>query len=337
MLQSNLTNIKVRDDIYMSINIEKTLQIAFHSLGLIGELLMFVVYYQTSLRKLSVSVYFRSMALVGIFQSAFYFTVMEILNSDFTIPIIQAAVYINNLYVPISAWLEVAASFDRFVTISFPMRFRFTKKPLVQRATVLILIIYNMAFYANTINSGRKKFANWKDRLGFLNTLWLMDLLNGSVVPFTLMMIISVAMLVGVVRVHHRLNSRQGARNVTSAQQKLMRDIKFGVTIVVLNLLFFIFIGLNRLRKLFFFNPFDMTTQAFGFLIFESAFNNMSEFYYLSQFYVQLAVNNLVRGELLKIFIRMINTFTEKIPFLKVKFNFSFFFFFMSKIINYNI
>lgn len=300
--------------------VEETIKKTIYSLGLIGELLMFVIYYQPSLRKLSVSVYFRSMALVGLFKCIYLFTVFKQLFE--TQPNLslshEIVIYVNSLFVPISVWLEVAASFDRFVTISFPMRFRFIQKRLVQRTTVLVLVIYNMGFYVNTITSvWTKGFLSLEDRLRYYYILYLMDLVNSSALPFFLMMLMSVAMFASVLRVHRRMKRTVG-RIIGAQNRRLVRDIKFGVTILVLNVLFFIFIGIFRLHKLVRINPFDRSANYFYFLLFESLMMNISEYYYLSNFYVQLAINSVVRSELLKIFTCMVNKIRE-IPIFRVK------------------
>lgn len=320
MLQINISFTLRPNTTYSSGKTDENLQITMHLLGLIGELLMFVVYYQRGLCKLSVSVYFRIMASVGLIKSVFFFSIMRNLQvfSNFSHSIFETSVYINNLFVPISVWLEVTASLDRFVAISFPTRFKFIHKRPFQR-TAMILLVFNTALYASTIYS--KKTAselNSADRSRYFFRLNIMDLVNSLALPFLLMMLMSIATFVGVVRVHKRMRSSNGRGGGRSQNRKLIRDIKFGVTILILNILFFIFISLYRLYKFIPFNPFDSCAQPFWHLLFVSVIMNISEYYYLSNFYFQLSVNSVVRSELFKIFKR-IAIKIRMLPFFKVK------------------
>lgn len=130
--------------------IELSIRYSFHSLGLVGNILLFVVYSQPSLRRLSVSVYFRCLAVVSSWQILFFFLTLSYwnqlaLSSQASYKIIT---YISELCLPTLSWLEVAATLDRFLSILFSMRVKFLKKRSIQFTVVASVLVYNMLFYS---------------------------------------------------------------------------------------------------------------------------------------------------------------------------------------------
>lgn len=290
--------------------------------GLVGSALMFVVYSQRSLQRLSLSIYFRSMAIACLCQC-----IDNLIIYDHFYVLNRASIYIINftnflwkMIGPLSAWLEMLASFDRFMVILFPLKFRFIQNRCVQRALVLILVFSNTLIYLHyffTIPPIYGLFCDFSYENSFClikidNILLMIDFLNGTAIPFTVMFALSVCTFAGVCRAHRRIrsfsssSSSSSRTNNISSQRKLRRDIKFGVSMVVLNLLFFVFVGVNRLNELIGINPFDPSAQIFSNYVFSLVLNNLSENYYLLNFYFQLAVNSLVRKELTNLFVRFI-------------------------------
>lgn len=129
-------------------------------------------------------------------------------------------------------------------------------------------------------------------------------LVNSSVIPFAIMLVASVATFVGVLRVHRRMKSSLGRRRDDS-QRRLVQDIKFGVTMIVLDVLFFICVGLNLARYTININPFNRHTQRLASHIFILVLMNLSDYYYWLNFYIQLAINSVLRNELRRMFIRI--------------------------------
>lgn len=281
---------------------EKIFRFSMHTFGLVGNSLMFVAYHTGSLRQLSVSIYFRCMAIVCSCQNVYFLLWIEYLcrlssRSELFYKLFN---YAQNLFVCISVWLEVAASLDRFLTIVFPIHVSFIKKPLVQRIVIAMVVFYNMAFYSCILvkMNYRVEEKDYESQANFMNTLYVMDLANSSAVPFSIMFVSSVATFVGVVRSHRRAKS---LGRLTSSQRTLTRDMKFGVTLIVLNALFFSFNSIYRLNNVAHINPFDPRKQTVMFFVFASIISNLSEYYYSLNFYVQLWVNSLVRKQISKL------------------------------------
>lgn len=282
--------------------VEKIFRCSMHTFGLVGNSLMFVVYHSGgNLHQLSVSIYFRCMAIVCSCQNVYFLFWIEYLcrlssRSELFYKLFN---YVQNLFVSIAVWLEVAASLDRFLTIVFPIHVAFIKKPLVQRIIIAMVVFYNMGFYSCILvkMNYRVEEKDYESQANFMNTLYVMDLANSSAVPFAIMFVSSVATFVGVVRSHRRAKS---LGRLTNSQRILTRDMKFGVTLIVLNALFFSFNSIYRLNNVVHINPFDPRRQTVMFFVFASIISNLSEYYYSLNFYVQFSVNSLVRKQILK-------------------------------------
>lgn len=135
-----------------------------YSIGLIGNLLMFVVYSRSSLSKLSVSVYFRFIAVFCIFKILFYFIVSR--NYEKIIPrwptLFKLINFFSDIFIPTAVWFETAISFDRFFTILFPYRFKFIRNLRFQLGVVAGVITYNAAFHALVLFTvTRKTVHSW--------------------------------------------------------------------------------------------------------------------------------------------------------------------------------
>lgn len=319
MKNPNLTsNSDYRQQFFTYLQIESLMSKTIRSIGLIGSVLMFAVYSQQSLRRLSVSVYFRYMAIVCFTSNVFSFIQFDPSNPsknfffDFKV-IYKISNFLTNLLVPISVWLEVLASLDRLVTILFPFRFKWIQNTYIQLVTIASIVIYNMLIYVYNLIERYFLFdifqiaRNVRNQKKLENIIRIVDLMSSSVVPFIIMLGSSIVIFVGVVRVHRRIKSSSIMFGISSSQRRLLRDIKFGLSMIILNVLFFIFIVAYRLHNLFHLNPFDEDTHIIYFLFFNKFFSDLSEYYYLINFYIQILVNSLVRKELFSICNRLIN------------------------------
>lgn len=61
-------------DLDLFYKVEYYLEIIIHCVGLVGNLLMLVVYYNGTLRKMSISVYFRCVAVLCVIQNVYELT-----------------------------------------------------------------------------------------------------------------------------------------------------------------------------------------------------------------------------------------------------------------------
>lgn len=282
---------------YGFLKIEKYIKIPMHSLGLLGNILLWIVYSQGSLRKLSVSIYFRLVAIFCAFQ-CLIFLIYYIFDESFSNIFkhsdlaCRLIIYSYFLPTPIAGWFEVAASLDRFLTIVFPNKFTFIQRPIFQRIVVFAIIVYNMAFYFKNIFENN--IENNDCVLDLNNPVIILDFINAGVCIFMLMLILTISTFYGVVQAHKRVRLIINKDNLKRTRK---RDIKFGVTMIVLNVLFFIMNFPYRLNMITFLPPFDQTAHPMAASVFITVLTYLFELYFCVNFYIQLAVNNVVRKE----------------------------------------
>lgn len=284
--------------------LEYHMQFANELLGLVGNTLMIIVYSQaSSLRALSVSVYFRCAAIVCVCRHLHNLIMSLMANPEITNTsqlACKLVVYLQVLVEPLVAWFELVAGLDRFLTIVFPARFAFIKRARVKLLVAGAVIAYNMAFYSSILVRSRLVDSDgeiWCET-HFRAEISIIDFVNGSLLPFILMVILSFATLVGVLKArshathtHFRITNDELKR----ARARKNRDLKFGVTMLVLNFSFFLLNFPSRLVYATNFNPFDFETQQHACVMFGLLVNDIHQIYFSSLFYVQLLVNSLVR------------------------------------------
>lgn len=298
-------------------------------LNLVGDILQIIVFSSNSLKKLSVSFYLKSMAIVDIFASlvyikSFFDNVIKFYIVDHGTFLCKFINYYMYIFPSIRVWLQVAASFDRMRTIIFPSKFLFTTKLKFKLVILAVIIIYSMVFYLeipiivrlygwyeDTI-TGDFQEADPSTPMNLTNTtilvywcytdLWdmviFMDMGNSKVAPFIFMTLSSVATVVYVIK---KRKSTQGSLNDFSASRRTrLRDVRFAITIITLDVLYII---LNT--PLFVYNVvFFFESGQTDFIRFLRVFFQLLEGLYIS-FYIQFAVNNLVRKETIQIFKRV--------------------------------
>ena len=138
-----------------------------------------------------------------------------------------------------SSWITVLISLDRFVSIVKPTRFLFRKKLLFQLAACSLAIIYNLIFSIHIlisykfeyVNKTNKKYIVPKCRDKNMATDYI-ETINSSLIPFILMMILTLLTLNIVIK------SRKMVQNNQQSLSK--KDIRFAITSIGLNVSFFI-------------------------------------------------------------------------------------------------
>lgn len=278
----------------------------FWVIGFCGNLLMFVVYSRPSLIKLSLSTYIRAMAVSYMIINLNCVRISLLINfkwydyvnySEFTCKLLPYLLY---LPAPLTAWFEVMATLDRFLTIVYKNRFKFIRKPRFRLLVVLIIITFHCIIYSFMIFSA--KYLRFKNKSlnyclnMYIYLLDLIDFIDLAALPFIIMLIFSVATILGVAR--SRKNSVNRLAGPVASQNRFKsRDIKFGITLICLNLTFLILNAPNRIDEIFNLtsliandNPLNMALMIHGKSI-------IHDIQYSTCFYIQLAVNNLVRKE----------------------------------------
>lgn len=273
------------------------LQIIIQVLGIVGNFSILISYFQSSLRKLSVSIYMRGMAIFYMFELIRWLLYNRLHpNYDHSNVTCKLLIYLLYIFVPIGIWFEVVASFDRLLSIIYPMRFYFLRKTWFQILMVILIIVYNLAFYfrvffdfsLQTIALSNLKVSVYCDTTN--NSITFADFINITVLPFVLMMFSSIAIFVGVVQAQKqirfkKLNQKSMIRN--------RRNIKFGITIISLNFLFLFMVLPLNLVNLF------RIHGLIGYYV-HIILNLVYQLYFAMNFVIQLLVNNIVRKEFVK-------------------------------------
>lgn len=123
------------------------------SIGIVGNILMFLVFYRNSLAKLSVSVYFRAMSISNLFininmiRSFNVSTESEYYLANHSVFLCKGFYFVIYAGGAVAAWFLVAADLDRFLMIAYPNRFHFIRKGRFPLYLVIGIIVYNTPFY----------------------------------------------------------------------------------------------------------------------------------------------------------------------------------------------
>lgn len=302
---------RLEDELSWFLQIVFILSIIIHCLGLVGNLLMLLVYFSGSLHKMSVSVYFRCMAVLCLFQNTYELarltTPLRRVESQFEIVCKLSDFYF--LYSkPTSAWLEILAGLDRYLTIVYPYRFKFLKRPHTQYFLITAVILYNAASYAKILFDTRLQTSYDEEthenrsvcQIFVPYELSILDFVNGAAIPFVSMSVCSILTLVGVRRAHAQIKSSLASHS--SRRRTRIHDLKFGVTMIFLNILFVAFNSPYRFFYILDLAQFDFAqlyyTSSRVYFMLDFVFKLIFECYYSIVFWFQLSVNSVVRKEL---------------------------------------
>lgn len=280
---------------------EKKVVYFWGSISLFGSILMLTVYFQPSMRgRLSMSIYFRGMAFMCAAKVVYEIILVEyayprLQNSYFAYKLVA---FLSTMFAPITVWLQVMANFDRFLVILFPSRFSFLRGTFAQRFIVAIIVVYNMIYQICNLTS-LSIFNRKPDE--YFRTYVVFNLLNCPIVPSIILIALSVAILVGIVKTRRHFKSSKPNPIV---KRKSLKDIKFGVTMIALNISLLSFYGVWRAyyaivdQDMFEYlqdSRISLYLRCFGLVI-----KKINEAYFSTIFFVQLLVNNIVRKELWK-------------------------------------
>lgn len=308
-INENIGDAPINVQLFRRINV--FILVAIHSAGVVTNLLMFVVFYRDNLRKLSVSTYIRWLAFFCVCQHSYcllvYYTPTSYANQYEILCRLKAFFYF--FIQPVCAWFEVAASLDRLLTIVYPNKSSLTSKTLHRRSLALSIIIFNLACYFNVLFDNPLTYTFYRDKvvssacfIFIAKKEVIVDFIIGAAVPFILMAGLSVATFLGVLKSHVRAQSMELENTI---RRKRSRDIRFGVTIIVINVVFVLFNLPHRLVYVldnysiirFFRNTYVNT-------VFKDILVEFYEAYYSIIFLVQLVTNNQVRREFVIIIVR---------------------------------
>ena len=153
---------------------------------------------------------------------------------------------------PISAWLLVYISIDKFISIQFP-NFKLIKIIKFQNSVIFLIVLFNLVYYSpffvysslillnsnntNILDSnGSLEYNCYFADLNQKKVLYMMDLVNSTLLPFGLMIIFSILLIYTIFKSRLRILRLDSAVD----RKRLRKDIKFAFTSILLNVAFVI-------------------------------------------------------------------------------------------------
>jgi len=220
--------------------------------GIITNLLIVAVYSRKHFQKLSTRNVWRLLALIDIicilqitkYFSSNTFSYNLYLISAFACKLISFLSHIGAL----SAWLVVYISCQRLCSILFP-----TLNKLLHKFQLLIcclISLVNLSFYSQRFiytdlfytgpNASSPICATRPEYTIHMDVFRWIDTAASTLLPFILMLICSCLLIYTVFKSRRRMATTTGA-NSTRANRTIVRDIKFSMTLVLLNVVFVTF------------------------------------------------------------------------------------------------
>jgi hypothetical protein len=291
--------------------------------GIVFNLLAFMVYSGRNFSRHSSAIYFKAMSLNDFAYTLV--TSMDVLYFAFDVDLQYNNYFLCKFYgfifaslSPVSNYLLVFISLDRFIKIKFPHKFAFINKKKFQLSLILLNYVFNFLFYMVSIwNTKILQIVSFKNQTNVTSNLSytynyicfyddnivaisdMMDLFNSTIVPFALLILISIVMIFVIFKSRLRSSAARSSssRGLGSSLNVISsKDRKFALTTISLNVLFLL-----------------LTLPATIFTNFSRNFDDNVEyiinrtlvcvlyFNYSIGFFVQLAFNSIFRDELLRI------------------------------------
>lgn len=124
--------------------------------GFVGNILCFKIYSTVALRKHSISLFFRTIAIIDTFMllSGFMFFLEQRYDFKFiTLNVLfcKCKDFLFDSAGPVSPWLMCVVSIDRYISIAFPKRFLVLFKFKFQLCVIFFIFVFNYALYSPVI------------------------------------------------------------------------------------------------------------------------------------------------------------------------------------------
>lgn len=227
-------------------------------LGLVGNLISFLVFSRPAFANNSISTYSRALAVFESYTLGQLITDMILLTNQFfylanASPLwCKLSFYLNTAFAVIPGWILMAFSIDKIFAMK--RRATFLKQRRVQYLIVLGLVLYNLLVYIEIpifmIPVARQFYTLTimicdTALLPFATQFNILHLVNGSLFPFCVMLVTSLVSIKSI-RDSTKTIERSGADGLaagsssTSKKRRTSRDVKFAVTTITFNLLFVI-------------------------------------------------------------------------------------------------
>ena len=199
----------------------------------------------------------------------------------------------------LSPWSLVYISVEKYISIAYPSKRFIFKRKNTQIIYMILLIIFNIIYHINIPFSYDLIVVDNTTYCGFINDEWqsiisYMDLANCALIPFLLMLFFSILLIKAIFKSRSRIN----LNNTVRENKRLKKDIKFAISLLLMNLLFVILhLPFASVIFLTFYDNYDL-------------FNIFYYIYYISygiNFYIIFFTNSLFRTVFFTILFRKTN------------------------------
>ena len=268
-----------------------------HLLGLVGNILAYVIYSKPKFRRTIFWVYFRFLVVVNSCQMLE--GIYSIFIDHFDLKVEQesyflclAHLYLSWSWSPLSGFILAIVSVDRYVTICYPTRFMWRNKVRGQLAAIAMSVIFNMTIYSPIMFDLLPASANSSEISSTTTTangsnftecqepnelILLIDLFCFSIIPFTFMIVFT------TLTIHAIFVSKRKVK-----ANDVSKEVRFALVSIGLNISYFVLTFPNALDYI-------ITSMREDMFFYIS--DVMTYINYAQHFYVSLAVNSVFRQE----------------------------------------
>ena len=235
-------------DVYVEFFVKAIFPPMILLLGLVGNVLLFLVLSRKKFSSFPVRNIFRFLAISDSiyllqFIEDYLAHMFDYDVRNFSSVTCKLFRYFNYSLCPISGWILVYISFERLLSIWSPYKNNQIKKTSFQIKTVFGIVVWNLVTYVPIIFYHDKQYSSADDLKGTCDFITdesrafmgLYDLINSTLLPFFFMFMSSILIINAIVKSRLKVQ----VKNLTF--DKIKRDIRFGVFTLVLNLMFILF------------------------------------------------------------------------------------------------
>ena len=215
--------------------------------GIVGNIISFIVFSRKTFQKNSISIYCRTLAIFDMYIvlsiiTDFYNILYNYYIANYSDAVCVAMSYAYHAVGPIPGWILVAFSIDK--AISLKKVTSVMKKPNLHYMIVIGIVLFNLLLYIEVPIFlrlfplqiyGMTFYVCDPSTLSFGNVLNIVYIIEGSALPFLIMVISS------LVTIKTLRDSRHHVEIVGSVDEKRKsRDRKFAITSITFNVLFIV-------------------------------------------------------------------------------------------------
>ncbi len=277
-------------------------------LGMIGNMVSFIVFSRKKFKNTLFSIYFRFIIITDSFT--LIFTIIDYLKYKHNIDIelkgeafCKLTLYLIYAVAPLNGWVLVVVAFDRLINIKNSSScLKLRKNKPTQLKICILFLVFNLVYYTPMIKFKKYRMSSSYDEIKnetIINyecilddsngLIYIIDFFHSTIFPFFFMILFTCLTLFYLFKSRTKIKS-----NKNSIKSK---DLKFALTSISLNLCF-LFLNFPIVLFLLLSNYFELISSNLDlFYVIGSTFYYMN---YGNVFYINILVNSLFKNELVQ-------------------------------------